>query len=72
MYKLVGSNMLFDILGQTLENRGIKDVEEYLEPSHKHELHYSKLKNMDKAVELFDKYKGGGSRVVVIVDNDSD
>lgn len=72
IYKVIGRNSLFDILGTTLENRGIEDTDRFLNPSQEDEIHYSNLKNMDRAVEMFDKHKKNGSKAAVIVDNDAD
>lgn len=72
IYKVIGRNSLFDILGTTLENRGIEDVERFLRPSKEDEIHYSNLKNIDRAVEMFNKHKENNSSIAVIVDSDSD
>lgn len=64
--------MLFDILGTVLENRNIKDVERFLKPSASDINHYSGLKNMSKAVEVFDSHMKRNSKVVVIQDSDAD
>lgn len=74
MYKLnsKGNGLLFDILGTTLANRNIKDVERFLNPSQMDEIHYSNLKNMDKAVKMFHKHKGNTSEFAVVVDSDAD
>lgn len=73
MYKILGSNIIFgDILQQVLENRNIKDQERFKNPSPKDIIPFRNLKNIDKAVEIFDKHKGGGSTVTVIVDSDCD
>lgn len=73
IYKLIGENNLFgDIAEQTLKNRGIKDIERFLNPSKDDEIHYSNLKNMSKAVKMFEKHKGDTSEFAVIVDSDAD
>lgn len=55
-----------------LENRGIKDKERFLNPSKQDEIHYSKLKNIDKAVKMFDRHKGDTSEFAIVVDSDAD
>lgn len=74
IYKLIegSDNSLFDIVGTVTKNRGIKDIKKFLKPSKEDEIPYYKLKNMSKAVELFDKHKGGESTVSVVVDSDCD
>lgn len=64
--------MLFDILGTVLENRGIKDVERFLNPSISDVNHYSGLLDMDKAVQVFVEHEKKESRMVVIQDSDGD
>lgn len=70
MYKLIGTGDITKILHTTLTNRGIQDIEKYLNPSVEHEIHYSKLNKIDKAVELFIKNKEGN--IVIISDRDLD
>lgn len=74
IYKLIegSDNSLFDIVGTVTKNRGIKDIEKFLKPSKQDEIPYYKLKNMNKAVELFNKHKTNGSTVSVLVDSDYD
>lgn len=72
IYKIIGENNLFDVLGTVLKNRGIEDKERFLNPSKEDVIHYNKLKNIEKAVELFNKHRGGGSAIAVIVDSDCD
>lgn len=64
--------MLFDILGTTLANRSIKDIERFLDPSRDDEIHYSNLKNMDKAVKMFSKHRGSTSEFTILIDSDCD
>lgn len=74
IYKLIkdSDNSLFDIVGTVTKNRGIKDIEKFLKPSKEDEIPYYKLKNMSKAVELFNKHKINSSTVSVLVDSDCD
>lgn len=64
--------MLFDILSTVAENRNIKDVERFLKPSASDVIHYSNLKNIDRAVKIFDKHNANNSKVTVLVDSDCD
>lgn len=72
LYKLHQSaNILTDdILDVVLTNRGVKDIETYKNPSDDVIIHYSKLKDIDKAVALFDKYKD--TTIPFVVDSDMD
>lgn len=72
-YKAIGeNNIMGDLVSQVLNNRGIKDKERFLNPSIEDVIHYSNLKNMERAVELFDKHQDNGSTVDVLVDSDAD
>lgn len=72
IYKLIGDNNLFKPLETVLKNRGILDFEKFLNPSESDVIHYSKLKNMDKAVRLFNNHVQKNSSMLVIVDPDVD
>lgn len=72
IYKLIGSNNLFNALETIMENRSIQDTERFLNPSIEDVIHHSKLKNMDKAVEMFDSHLERDSEFVVVPDSDGD
>lgn len=72
IYKLIGSNNLFNALGTIMENRSIQDTERFLNPSSEDVIHHSKLKNMDKAVEMLDSHLEKDSEFVVVIDSDGD
>lgn len=74
IYKLIGKNDLWNGNGlkTILENRGIEDMERFLNPSADDVIHYSKLKNMNEAVEMLDKHLEKASDFVVVVDSDGD
>ncbi len=74
MYKLFQkSNIQTDnILEVTLRNRGIEDIEAYKNTDDSVLIHYSKIHNMDKAVELYDKHNNEDANVVLVVDCDMD
>lgn len=61
-----------EILPTVLKKRGVEDIEKYMNPSAEDEIHYSKLKNMNKAVELFKKHMNQNSRVIIVTDRDAD
>jgi len=73
-YKVNGSGEIIagDIVNQFLLNRGVEDVEGYKNVSHKNVHHFSELKNIDKAVEVFLKHREKDSHIGVIVDTDVD
>lgn len=71
IYKLIGNNSLFDILGTVLSNRNIKNIDKFLKPSASDILSFKLLKNMDLAVNMFKKHQGSKeSKATVLVDSD--
>lgn len=74
MYQLYSkSNIKLDnILDKVLENRGIDNKEKLLKPSEDDVIHYSKLKNINKAIALVDKHIKNNSEIVIVVDCDID
>jgi single-stranded-DNA-specific exonuclease len=72
-YKLIGDNdYLFDPKGQILENRGIEDVNYFLNLDEKVTHSYKKLKNIDKAVDCIVKHIENQSKFLIIIDSDVD
>jgi single-stranded-DNA-specific exonuclease len=72
-YKLIGDNdYLFDPKGQILENRGIEDVNYFLNLDEKVTHSYKKLKNIDKAIDCIVKHIENQSKFLIIVDPDVD
>jgi len=72
-YKLIGDNdYLFDPKGQILENRGIENVNYFLNLDEKVTHSYKKLKNIDKAVDCIVKHIENQSKFLIIVDPDVD
>ena len=55
-----------------LSNRGIEDINEFLNVSEKHCLDYGLLDNIDEAVKCMVKHIENGSNVFIIVDSDVD
>lgn len=74
IYKLIGKNDLWNGNGlkTVLENRGIEDMERFLNPSADDVIHHSKLKNMSEAVEKFNEHLEKDSEFVVVIDSDGD
>jgi len=69
-YKLIGSNNRNDIVGTVLQNRGIIDVDAYLNCTRSERKEDWKLLNdIDKGVELFDKHFQNRDKMVILVDN---
>ena len=76
MYKIIDPSktiVTHDFLDTVLSNRGIKNKELFLEPSSSQEIHYSKLKNMDLAVQIFSSIVAKEeSNIAVLIDQDID
>lgn len=71
-YKLIGTNNTNNIIKTILNNRGIEDWEEYLNLCFSDRNAHAKLTNIDKAVELFDKYFQNKDPIGILMDNDVD
>jgi single-stranded-DNA-specific exonuclease len=71
-YQLIGKNNLLEPIGTVLRNRGIEDIQSFLHTSDKDIIHWSRLKNIDKAVGCFIDHIQKGSKIFVQVDSDSD
>lgn len=66
-------NNINDVIGTTLRNRGIDDVDGYLNCSKTQASEdWKLLDNIDKAVELFDKHFQDRDKIVILADNDND
>lgn len=72
MYKLIGDNDLNNILATIGNNRGIEVTKEFLDSIESFDGNTTKLNNMDKAVEMFDKHNNKNSVLKVPVDSDID
>lgn len=72
IYKIIGRNSLFDILGTVIENRKIKDTEKFFNYSKKDVLSPYLLKNMDLGVRMFKKHQMNAkeSKTTVLIDSD--
>lgn len=71
-YKLYpnSANDINDIIGTTLHNRGIDDVDEYLNLNDSCVDDYSSLENINEAVECFSAHFEGGDDICILVDTD--
>lgn len=70
-YKLLGENRYFlNSIDTILKNRGIENIQSFLNVSNKNVIHWSKLKNMDLAVNCLLKHVKGGGKVFVQTDAD--
>lgn len=69
-YNLIGKNNLLSIKETVLRNRGIDDIELFENPSPKSVIHWSKLKNIKKAIDCLIKRIQGGDKLFVQVDSD--
>lgn len=67
--RVIGNNnYLGDLQKEFFLNRGIKDVDAFINLTNVKETHYSSFLNMDKAVELFMKHVDLGSNIGIVVD----
>lgn len=67
------SNNINDVIGTTLRNRGIDDVDGYLNCSKTQASEdWKLLDDIDKAVELFDEHFQNRDKIVILADNDND
>jgi single-stranded-DNA-specific exonuclease len=72
-YELIGKNdYLIDPIKTVLNNRGIEDIEQFLNVSEKNVIHWSKLKNINEAVDCLLKHLNNENRIFVQVDADPD
>lgn len=72
-YKLIGDNdYIFDPQGTILANRGIKDIDAFLNLSDKVTYSHALLKNIDKATECLIKHIENKSKILIVVDPDVD
>jgi single-stranded-DNA-specific exonuclease len=69
-YKLIGENDYNNPIEQILNNRGVKNKDKFLHPSQEAEIHYSKLKNIHKAVHCLIKHIKQEDDAYVQVDSD--
>ena len=71
-YKLIGSNDTSNVIETVLKNRGIEDPSTYLHLTNAVVQDYSKLSNMQEAVQCFVKHYNARNKIVVMPDEDCD
>jgi hypothetical protein len=70
-YQLIGENdFLNNPIETVLHNRGIQDIKKFLKPSRDNEIHYSKLININKALETIIRHIEKGGELFIQVDSD--
>lgn len=72
-YRLIGSNDYFiDPIKTILNNRGIEEVDSFLNVSIKHVNHWSLLKNIEIATDCLIHHLDKGNKIYVQIDPDAD
>lgn len=71
-YRLIGKNNYLDPINTVLENRGIEDTQSFLNIDESAVIHWSKLKNIERAVECLLKHIKNESKIFVQTDSDAD
>ena len=71
-YKLIGNNDIRNPLRTLLTNRGIKDVEGYINLTEDVLIPYQNLNNIDKAVEVYSYHINHANHICILVDPDVD
>lgn len=61
-----------DIVRIALENRGIMDMDLYLNPNNSNETSFQQFRNMFKAVQLYRRHIDNKSAITILVDDDID
>lgn len=71
-YNLIGENNFLSPLEQVLKNRGIQDIKGFLKAGNDKSVtnHYSKLDNINAAVDCLIKHVRGDNGIFVQVDSD--
>lgn len=71
-YKILGDGSYDTPLETFLENRGIKDINGYINVSEDILIPYQNLDNIDKAIEVYKSHIENNSNITIIVDCDVD
>lgn len=71
-YKLIGSNDTDNIIATVLQNRGIQNVNTYLNLTECETYHYNDLTNMRAAVQCFVDHYEKKDKIVIMPDEDCD
>lgn len=70
-YKLIGSNDTGNIIKTVLQNRGVKNWEEYTQLKSTNDDEHNGLDNINEAVECFTSHIERGSDVGILFDTDT-
>lgn len=71
-YELIGQNNYLDPIKTILTNRGIEDIQSFLNIKDNVIIHWSKLVNIGRAVECLMKHVANGGKIFIQVDADPD
>ena len=71
-YKLIGTNDYDNPLQTFLGNRGVEDINGYINVSEDVVIPYQNLTDIDKAVDLYRKHIENNSNITIVVDADVD
>lgn len=71
-YKLIGTNDYDNPLQTFLSNRGVEDINGYINMREDVVIPYQNLTNIDKAVDLYRKHIENNSNITIVVDVDVD
>ena len=71
-YKLIGTNDYDNPLQTFLKNRGVKDIDSYLNMGDEVLIPYQNLAHINEAVELYKHHIESNSNITIIVDSDVD
>jgi single-stranded-DNA-specific exonuclease len=71
-YILIGDNKLTNIKQTILQNRGVKDIDNYLNLNSKSLHSYSMLNNIDKGIKLLQDAIDNNLSIYIVVDSDPD
>lgn len=71
-FKILGENNLYDPIKTIFNNRGISDLHSFINCDEKSEIHYSKLKNIDKGVDCLLHHLEKGNHIFIQADSDID
>lgn len=69
-YELIGKNDYLNPLETVLSNRGIHDIKKFLKVNKDAVIHWSKLENIERAIDCLIKHVKGGGEVFIQVDAD--
>jgi single-stranded-DNA-specific exonuclease len=71
-YQLIGKNNLLEPIGTVLRNRGIEDIQSFLNISQKDVIHWSKLRNIEIAADCLLEHIKKDSKIFIQFDSDQD